>query len=155
LAEGGTALGSFSHVRTDFTGLVAGTKIYFRGYAVNYSGTGYSPQGSFIVPDPLAVNHANNYPTRLALGPNGQLFVSDPKVKSVFIYDANLQLKGELKGLYSPLGVAVDSAGFIYVGNAGDRGPERQPLCGRQQEQRGVGIRIRWHSLKNHPKRWT
>jgi hypothetical protein len=140
LAEGGTALGSFSHVRTDFTGLVAGTKIYFRGYAVNDSGTGYSPQGSFIVPNPLAVNHANNYPTRLALGPNGQLFVSDPKVKSVFIYDANLQLKGELKGLYSPLGVAVDSAGFIYVGNAGIGNVEKYNSQGKLVATIGQGM---------------
>lgn len=140
LAEGGTALGSFSHVRTDFTGLVAGTKIYFRGYAVNDSGIGYSPQGSFIVPNPLAVNHANNYPTRLALGPNGQLFVSDPKVKSVFIYDAILQLKGELKGLYSPLGVAVDSSGFIYVGNAGIGNVEKYNPQGKLVATIGQGM---------------
>jgi hypothetical protein len=119
LAEGGTALGPFSHVRTDLTSLTIGTRIYFRGYAVNSVGTGYSPDSSFVVEDPLAVNHVNDYPTRLALGPNGNLYVSDPKVRSIFIYDTNLQLTRELKGLYNPLGVAVDSAGFIYVGNAG------------------------------------
>ena len=109
---------TFSEARTDFTGLEIGTRVYFRGYAVNSAGTGYSPDGSFVVPEPLAVENANDCPTRLALGPSGNLFVSDPKVGSVFIYDPQLQLVGELKGLDSPLGVAVDSNGFIYVGNS-------------------------------------
>ena len=44
LAEGGTATGIFTHARS---GLTAGTKIYYRGYATNSAGTGYSPDGSF------------------------------------------------------------------------------------------------------------
>ncbi len=44
LAEGGTGTGVFSHERT---GLSQGTKYYYRGYAVNGAGTGYSPDGSF------------------------------------------------------------------------------------------------------------
>lgn len=116
-AEGGTASGPFSHVRTDFTGFSIGTRIYFRGYAVNTVGIGYSPESSFVVEGPLAVKNANDRPTRLALGPNGNLYVSDAKVGSVFIYDANLQVTGELKA-DSALGVAVDTAGFIYVGNS-------------------------------------
>lgn len=44
LAEGGTAVGTFTHNRT---GLPAGTRIYYRGYATNSSGTAYSPDGSF------------------------------------------------------------------------------------------------------------
>ena len=44
LAEGGTALGAFTHGRT---GLPSGTQIFFRGYADNNSGRGYSPDGSF------------------------------------------------------------------------------------------------------------
>jgi hypothetical protein len=118
LAEGGTASGPFSHVRTDFTGVEIGTRIYFRGYAVNSVGIGYSPQESFVVEGPLAVKNANHRPTRLALGPNGNLYVSDAKVGSVFIYDANLQVTGEFKDLDSPVGVAVNSAGFIYIGNS-------------------------------------
>jgi len=143
LAEGGTALGPFSHVRTDFTGVEIGTRIYFRGYAVNSVGTGYSPDNSFVVPDPpdpLAVKHFNHYPTRLALGPNGNLYVSDPKVRSIFIYDTNLQLTGELKGLYSPLGVAVDSAGFIYVGNAGIGNVEKYNSQGKLVATIGQGM---------------
>ena len=140
LAEGGTALGPFSHVRTDLTGVEIGTRVYFRGYAVNYVGTGYSAMSSFVVPDPLAVKHANDYPTRLALGPNGNLYVSDPKVKSIFIYDTNLQLTGELKGLPSPLGVAVNSAGFIYVGNAGVGNVEKYNSRGKLVATIGQGM---------------
>ncbi|NCC94474.1 MAG: hypothetical protein EOM10_14550, partial [Opitutae bacterium] len=44
LAEGGTATGVFTDERT---GLTQGTKYYYRGYAVNSAGTGYSPSGSF------------------------------------------------------------------------------------------------------------
>lgn len=43
-AEGGTTTGAFTQART---GLPAGTKIYYRGYATNSAGTGYSPDGSF------------------------------------------------------------------------------------------------------------
>jgi hypothetical protein len=43
VAAGGTT-GSFTHARS---GLTAGTRIYYRGYATNSAGTGYSPDGSF------------------------------------------------------------------------------------------------------------
>jgi DNA-binding beta-propeller fold protein YncE len=71
--------------------------------------------------DPLTVKNAIQYPTRLAFGPYGKLFVSDAKVGSVFIYDDfnALNLVGELKGLDKPLGVVVDAQGNIYVGNNG------------------------------------
>lgn len=143
LAEGNTETGSFWHIRTDFTGLDIGTRVYFRGYAVNSKGIGYSPAGSFVVPNPLAVMHFNHYPTRLALGPNGAYYVSDPKVNSVFIYDSGLNLKSELKGLYSPLGVAVDTNGFIYVGNAGIGNVEKYDSSGKLVAAFGQGtIRV-------------
>jgi YVTN family beta-propeller protein len=41
-AEGSIGTGMFSHARA-----VSGTKIYYRGYATNSAGTGYSPDGSF------------------------------------------------------------------------------------------------------------
>jgi hypothetical protein len=44
LAEGGTAVAAFTQARTALT---AGTLIYYRGYATNSAGTGYSPDGSF------------------------------------------------------------------------------------------------------------
>jgi hypothetical protein len=44
VAEGGTTTGVFTQSRT---GLTAGTKLYYRGYATNSVGTSYSPNGSF------------------------------------------------------------------------------------------------------------
>src|SRR3990167_4785773 len=44
LAEGLTATGIFTHVRS---GMSAGTLIYYRGYATNSAGTTYSADGTF------------------------------------------------------------------------------------------------------------
>jgi len=44
LAEGGTSVAAFTHSRT---GLTANTLYYFRGYATNSVGTGYSADGTF------------------------------------------------------------------------------------------------------------
>ena len=46
-------------------------------------------------------------------------YVTDPTVGSVFIYDADWVLKGEIKALNKPLGVAIDSQGRVLVGNNG------------------------------------
>ncbi len=70
--------------------------------------------------DPLAIRNANKHPTRLAWSADAQqLFVSDSKVGSIFIYDSVAALTGELKDLGKPLGVAVSSQGDIYVGDNG------------------------------------
>lgn len=50
---------------------------------------------------------------------SGNTYISDPKVGSVFIYDQDLLLAGELKNLDRPLGVAIDSQGYLLVGNDG------------------------------------
>ncbi|MFC1591149.1 NHL repeat-containing protein [Thermodesulfobacteriota bacterium] len=139
LAEGGTELGAFSHGRQDLMNVPAGTTVYFCGYAVNDIGTGYSSIRSFAVKDTLAVKNAPAYPTRLALGPDDRLYVSDPKVKSIFIYDTNLQLTGELKDLDSPIGVAVDSSGAIYVGNTGNGTVEKYSSKGILTATIGAG----------------
>ncbi len=88
--------------------------------------------------DPLAVKNENIRPTRLAWGPNGKLYVSDAKSRSVFLYDvttdatgqAALNLTGELKNLGYIVGVAVDSAGDVYVGNSQHDRVEKYNLNG-------------------------
>jgi hypothetical protein len=50
---------------------------------------------------------------------NGNYYVTDPRIGSVFVYNELMGLTGELKGLKKPLGVAVDSLGRIFVGNNG------------------------------------
>ena len=47
VVEGGTGIGSYT---TNLTGLTSGSTIYFRGYAVNSSGTGYTCQDSYDTP---------------------------------------------------------------------------------------------------------
>jgi hypothetical protein len=50
---------------------------------------------------------------------SGNYYISDPRVGSVFIYDSSWNLIGELKHLNKPLGVAIDSNGYLLVGNDG------------------------------------
>ena len=69
----------------------------------------------------LSVLRANQSPTRLARGPEGRIYTTDSKAGSVFIYDAGLNLTGELKNLNLPLGVAAGIDGTIYVGCQGTR----------------------------------
>lgn len=49
LAEGATTTGAFTQARTGFT---AGTTYYYRGYATNSFGTGYSTDGTFVTSSP-------------------------------------------------------------------------------------------------------
>ena len=57
-AEGSTLVSSFTHGRT---GLTSGTTIYYRGYATNGIGTGYSADGSFQTP-PVAPTLSGSSP---------------------------------------------------------------------------------------------
>ncbi len=76
-------------------------------------------QSAVCLAGDLTVIHSNTYPTRAAQATGTPIYVSDALVGSVFVYDAELNLTGELKGLDSPLGVAVGPQGNIYVGNNG------------------------------------
>jgi DNA-binding beta-propeller fold protein YncE len=64
----------------------------------------------------LTVRNAFTYPTRIALGPRGSVYVSDARAGSVFILSRDLRVRGEIKNLRSPLGVAVAPDGRLYVG---------------------------------------
>ncbi len=73
-------------------------------------------------PPDLSVENRNKFPTRVAQGPDGKIYVSNTQLGSVFIYrfdDATQELvvERELKDLERPLGIAVDQEGRIYVGN--------------------------------------
>lgn len=69
--------------------------------------------------DALTLKNDPKSLTRIAAARNltGDYYVTDAKVGSVFIYDSNLVLSGELKGLAKPLGIAVNALGQILVGN--------------------------------------
>jgi DNA-binding beta-propeller fold protein YncE len=64
----------------------------------------------------LAVRHALTVPVRLTQGPTGKFYVTDARIGSVFIYESDLTLIGELKGLDKPLGIAVTDTRDIIVG---------------------------------------
>lgn len=69
--------------------------------------------------DLLSLKNNPKFLTRIVASGNlsGDYYVTDAKVGSVFIYDSNLVLSQELKGLATPLGVAVNASGHILVGN--------------------------------------
>jgi hypothetical protein len=48
----------------------------------------------------------------------GYYYISDARTGSVFIYDSNRILIGEMENLGKPLGVAIDSQGYLLVGNS-------------------------------------
>ena len=72
-------------------------------------------------PPPVTMELKNNpkFLTRIAASRNltGDYYVTDARVGSIFIYDSNLVLSREIKGLAKPLGIAVDSTGNILVGS--------------------------------------
>ncbi|MDH5356808.1 MAG: hypothetical protein OEY09_20375 [Gammaproteobacteria bacterium] len=72
-------------------------------------------------PTALLLENTPKFLARIADAPyfTGDYYITDPKIGSLFIYDASLVLKAEIKGLNKPLGVAVDSRGYILVGNNG------------------------------------
>jgi DNA-binding beta-propeller fold protein YncE len=69
----------------------------------------------------LALLHALTYPTRLAEGPTGRVYVSDARRGSLFVFNAELTPIGELKGISTPLGVAAAPDGTVYVGSRAGR----------------------------------
>lgn len=73
---------------------------------------------------------SNDAPLKIASGPQGNFYVTDNKVGSVFVYDPNLVVTGQLRGFKKPLGVAVDAHGNIYVGNTGAKTVEKYSSSG-------------------------
>ena len=91
-------------------------------------------------PDNFTVFNENLYPTRLAMGPNDDIYVTDAKSGSMFVYDPNLTLTGELRRLGKPLGLAVDAAGNIYVGSSDRKAVEIYNSKGVKTNTIGLGL---------------
>jgi hypothetical protein len=77
--------------------------------------------GCVSTPNLLAVKNRPKSLARIAhdIDYTGNYYISDARVGSVFIYDTSRRLFGELKNLDKPLGVAIDSQGYLLVGNSG------------------------------------
>ena len=58
LAEGGTTIGIFSHLRTSIT---TGVTIYFKAYAKNLIGTSFTTESSFLTLVAEPTNHAQDF----------------------------------------------------------------------------------------------
>jgi len=103
----------------------------------------YGCDGGGEEPSLLEVVNEPRYLARLAIDDalTGNYFVSDPVVGSVFIYDTGWNLVGELKNLGTPLGVAIDSMGYLLVANDGtDKVEIYDPATGDLLGQFGDGI---------------
>ncbi|UCG78635.1 MAG: hypothetical protein JSV21_02010 [Nitrospirota bacterium] len=57
-------------------------------------------------------------PTRLAVGPDGSLYVTDPLKHTVNVYSSNGSLTGQILDVKKPIGIACDSGGQVYVGDS-------------------------------------
>ncbi len=88
----------------------------------------------------LSVIHSIKSPSRLARGPAGKIYVTDPVVGSVFIYDASLSPIGELKYQNFPLGIAVGFDGTMFVGNRGVSAVQVYDENGDFQRNIGTGL---------------
>ncbi|NTW32498.1 MAG: hypothetical protein HGB12_07720 [Bacteroidetes bacterium] len=89
IAEGGTTTGVFTHSRT---GLPSGTFIYYRGYATNSVGTGYSSDATFTTISPATVDWNNSNVQEITLAANR--FFSFTNGKSGGIYTLILKQDG-------------------------------------------------------------
>lgn len=77
-------------------------------------------------------------PIRISEGSDNRLYVTDAKSNSLFILN-NLLTEGELRELDQPLGVAVDAAGNMYVGNDGRDNVEVYDSMGNKLRDIGIG----------------
>jgi hypothetical protein len=94
-------------------------------------------------PSPLELENKPTFLARIASSGDlsGQYYVSDPKLGSVFIYDSAWTLNAELKNLDKPLGIAVDTQGYILVGSdGGDNIEVFDPEDGNLVTSFGVGL---------------
>ncbi len=65
---------------------------------------------------------------RMAKGIDGSgneiFYFTEVHVNSVFIYDKNLSLTGQIKNLSKPIGISIDTQGYLLVGNDGRKNIE-------------------------------
>jgi DNA-binding beta-propeller fold protein YncE len=98
------------------------------------------------LPDNFSLVSSNKYPTRMAIGQDEKIYVTDFKTDSVFVYESNpndpnsKDLVGELKGLDKPLGIALDNQGNIFVGSSGRKSVEVYNPQGAKTATIGRGL---------------
>lgn len=106
------------------------------------------------LPDSLKLEHYPRLLMRMTMSRDGSgdIYITDPMVGSIFFYDGALLPRAELKGLSRPLGVAVDSKGYLLVGNDGRDNVEVYDLAsGEMLMQFGQGRIIMPNSITVGP----
>lgn len=59
-------------------------------------------------------------PTRIAVDGSGYVYVTDPRVGEVAVWNRYRQVVSTVEGLNGPMGIALDNSGKIYVGEQGN-----------------------------------
>lgn len=129
--------------RADFEG--RRTKYFLQHFhqLLSFINDHFNCGGSNPPSNALQLEDTPKYLARIADAPNtsGDYYVTDSFVGALFIYDADLVLKAEIKGLNRPLGVAVDSQGNILIGNDGrDNIEVYDPVSGDMLAAFGEGL---------------
>ena len=106
---------------TEFEG--RSTRYFLRhfGSLLTFINDNYNCGGNALPADAIQLENTPRFLMRIAEATDlsGDFYITGPIVGSLFIYDASLMPKGEIKALSKPLGVAIDSQGNILVGNDG------------------------------------
>ena len=110
----------------DFDGIKTGFFLMHFQELLSFINLYFSCNAPEPPPNPVRLESVPRAPYRVAQANDmsGDVFATDPKVGSVFIYDSFLIPKGEIKGLNRPLGLAFDAQGRLLVGNSGRRNVE-------------------------------
>ncbi|MHC5112262.1 MAG: 6-bladed beta-propeller [Planctomycetota bacterium] len=105
----------------DFNG--ASTKYYAKQFKMllAFIFIEFDCEGGEPPPPPPPADVEPKYLVRVAQASDGsgRYFFTDARTHSVFTYDAQMTVQSELTGLDSPLGIAMDSRGYLLVGNDG------------------------------------
>ncbi len=92
------------------------------------------------------VRHLLTYPTRLALGADSSLYVSDARQGSVFVLDPRQRITREISGIPRPLGVVVGPDGTIFVGSGVEQAVRVYDPAGGLLRKIGAGLLL----MPNH-----
>ncbi|HMP76150.1 MAG TPA: choice-of-anchor D domain-containing protein [Kiritimatiellia bacterium] len=130
LDQGGTSIGTFSHARSN---MPAGTLIYFRGWASNSVGIGYSGDGSFWTapPRPMGLSFTNqttnSFLAQWSAATGATNYLLDVSTSSLFSVHVSGYSNRELGSVVSHVVTNLQSGILHYwrlrAQNAGGIGP--------------------------------
>ena len=105
--EGGTATGTFTQIRTGFT---ASTTYYYRGYATNVTGTGYSADGTFTT---LPANCTGTPWGTMTSGTSNTAYISSAPTGAC-TSELRTCTNGTLSGSYTAISCTAGCTGTLW-----------------------------------------